>query len=276
MKLKRVLKKLLLSIPYFKFYFLRKELKYFKRHKFSEAELIYVFFKYFQKDKVMMDVGAHYGETFAPYEKNGWKIYAFEPDPANRKRIKPQSQNTEVFDVAVTEKGGEELTLYTSNESTGISSLTSFHHTHQPSVKVKTKNLESFCREKNIHKIDFLKIDTEGFDLFVLKGFPWQEIKPLVILCEFEDNKTKSLGYSCEDLGNYLRSQGYKVFISEWEPIVKYGVVHTWKMINSFPLQKLSNTNGWGNFIAIRSDFPYPFEPLIKDYLSSIDINHPL
>jgi len=271
---KQQLKKLMLIFPYFKFYFLRKELKYTSHVKFSEAQIIHTFFKYFSKTKVMIDVGAHYGESFAPYEKDGWKIFAFEPDPENRKRIKPQLQSTEIFDMAVTEVDGQELILYKSEESTGISSLASFHHTHKPTTKVKTKNLNAFCKERNIHKIDFLKIDTEGYDLFVLKGFPFERIKPLIILCEFEDNKTVSLEYTYRDLGSFLISKGYNVFISEWHPIIKYGIQHTWRSINKFTDQQLADKKAWGNFIGVRSDFPYPFKFLIGDYLHSLKANN--
>ena len=32
----------------------------------------------------MLDVGAHFGNSLAPFEKDGWTVYAFEPDQANR------------------------------------------------------------------------------------------------------------------------------------------------------------------------------------------------
>ncbi len=36
---------------------------------------------------VMVDVGAHYGSSLRPFAKDGWRVFAFEPDPANRQKL---------------------------------------------------------------------------------------------------------------------------------------------------------------------------------------------
>jgi FkbM family methyltransferase len=41
---------------------------------------------------------------------------------------------------------------------------------HASSISVECTTVDLFCVERNIKKIDVLKIDTEGFDLEVLKG----------------------------------------------------------------------------------------------------------
>jgi hypothetical protein len=78
--------------------------------------------------------------------------------------------------------------------------------------------------------VDFLKIDTEGFDLMVLKGYPWtQSPRPRVILCEFEDAKTVPLGYDFHQLAAFLVGEGYQLIISEWYPVKAYGGLHRWR-----------------------------------------------
>ena len=77
------------------------------------------------------------------------------------------------------------------------------------SDRVNISTLKIFCKNNNISKIDYLKIDTEGYDFFVLKGVPWSEIKPRVVLCEFEDRKTLDLGYSFKDMANFLINKNY-------------------------------------------------------------------
>ena len=266
--LKRWLKRIL-----FPSYFADKHLKNFSHTEFSEADIIQLFFTYYSGKGVMIDVGAHYGGSFKPYESLGWKIYAFEPDPNNSKHIGKMSARTELSNVAISDSDDKEMTLYTSDESSGISSLSPFRESHKASVKVKTKTLKTFCKEKQISEIDFFKIDTEGFDLFVLKGFPFDKLKPKVILCEFEDSKTLQLGYSYADMGNYLVNQGYEVLISEWDPIVKYGISHTWRKINKFPDTMIENKNGWGNFIAVRPDCIDEFKKVKERYLHYLKIN---
>ncbi len=72
--------------------------------------------------------------------------------------------------------------------------------------------------------VDFLKIDVEGFDFSVLKGVPWNSLQPDVIEAEFEDGKTVPLGHTYHDVCDFLVEKGYTVYLSEWHPIVRYGI----------------------------------------------------
>lgn len=238
-----------------------------KKQVFSESDLIYNFLSDLQtKEKVMFDVGAHFGESFAPYENLGWSIFAFEPNDDTRKKINFNPKFTKLFDYAITNTDDKEMSYYKSDVSTGIAGLSSFHTSHRLAQTVLTKTLKTFCKEHFIYKINFLKIDTEGFDLFVLEGFDFETLHPEIIMCEFEDIKTIPLGYTYIDLGDYLISKGYRVYISEWEPIVRYGIKHNWKSIKEYPENILENTNGWGNFIAVDSTKAGLFEKALKKY----------
>lgn len=243
-----------------------------KRKNLSEADLIYQFFsRKMPTANCMIDVGAHFGESFLPYEKLDWKVYAFEPDNNNRKKITCTNPKTELFDLAISNSDDLEVSFYTSEESTGISGLSDFHHSHRLSQTVKTKTLKTFASERNIRKVDFLKIDTEGYDYFVLQGFDFKSYFPTIILCEFEDAKTLPLGYDYKDLGSHLVNQGYEVYISEWQPIVRYGITHTWVSINKFPDTVLQNPNGWGNFIAVEKSRVLQFEEILREYLKGLN-----
>ena len=94
-------------------------------------------------------------------------------------------------------------------------------------------------------------MDTEGHDLFVLRTFPWETHRPDVVVCEFEDSKTVPLGYTYQDLGSFLVDRGYQVLMSEWYPVVRYGIAHRWRRVVRFPAT-LEDPAGWGNFIAVR------------------------
>ena len=62
-----------------------------------------------------------------------------------------------------------------------------FHPTHQMGEQVDVTTLKHVIDEFDIdpERISFLKIDTEGHDLFVLRGYPWQTTAPRLIICEF-------------------------------------------------------------------------------------------
>jgi FkbM family methyltransferase len=222
-----------------------------KQVEFSEVELIRTMFLK-SKAGVMVDVGAHFGESFRPFCEMGWKVLAFEPDSNPKKQYSIRNQlNTEslIFTCALSDSAAKQITFYRSEISTGISGLIPFHDSHQGNLTVDTDTLKAVLEREKIDRVDFLKIDTEGNDLLVLKGLDWC-LRPDIILCEFEDEKTKLVGYDYMDLGNYLLSAGYEVYMSEWFPIVKYGSNHKWRTMRKFPCD-LSDEKSWGNFIAI-------------------------
>jgi hypothetical protein len=99
--------------------------------------------------------------------------------------------------------------------------------------------------------VNVLKVDTEGFDLAVLEGFPWDRDLPDVVICEFEDRKTKPLGYTTSDLADFLVERGYQVWMSEWHPVVRYGIQHEWHRLALYPCEP-STSEAWGNFVAFR------------------------
>ncbi|MCR9287020.1 MAG: FkbM family methyltransferase [Bacteroidetes bacterium] len=231
----------------------------------EEVDIVY---KIFQdqsgKGKIMLDVGAHFGTALMPFAKKDWTIYAFEPDPSNREKLIAQIadyKNVTIDIRAASNTTGDTVSFFTSEVSTGISSMSAFHKSHKETSKVQTIRLGDFCKENKINDVDFLKIDTEGFDLFVLKGYDWVNQKhPDYIVTEFEDRKTKPLGYSFQEQANYLIEQGYKVIVSEWHPIIEYGQRHKWKRFVTNPSQ-VTDELAWGNIIACK---PENFEKLKK------------
>jgi FkbM family methyltransferase len=217
---------------------------------FTIDEPLIVFDAYGKKPGVMLDVGAHYGDSLAPFAKAGWTVHAFEPDPTNlAKLVEGHEGETGVTIVpkGVSSEPGS-LPLYTSEESAGISSLAPFTPGHKATSTVEIVTLRDYVAEAGITHIDFLKIDVEGFEKHVLDGHDWS-IKPDTIVLEFEDSKTVPLGHTWTDLADFLVERGYSVVISEWDPIVNYGVAHKWRSFADYPAP-LQNSEGWGNLIA--------------------------
>ena len=212
---------------------------------------------------VMIDVGVHFGSTTTPFLDRGWQVIGFEPDKKKHgalKKLAEEQPRFELHTCAVGDAASEGMQFYTSQESTGIASLVPFRHTHEKGEVVPVRTLRDVLAESGTTEVDYLKIDAEGFDLRVLEGFPFDSISPTAIMCEFEDGKTQQIGYSTDDLGGYLLDKGYSVYMSEWHPIVRYGITHRWRSIRSYPCE-LSDPKGWGNFIAVK---PGPFEEYFR------------
>lgn len=212
-------------------------------------EVMVVFRVIGSRPGTMLDVGAHYGSSLAPFLARGWTVHAFEPDPANRAVLSSHYPAARIDPRAVSEVDGAEATLFTSDVSTGISTLSPFHSSHTPTSTVKTVRLDTYLRTQRIDRIDFLKTDIEGHDLAALRTFPWDSHHPRAVVCEFEDNKTIPLGHNAQDMAEFLTSKGYAVVVSEWMPIIEYGTTHTWRRFMHYPVEIPSDS--WGNLIAV-------------------------
>ncbi len=202
--------------------------------------------------RTMIDVGAHHGAALAPMAIRGWDIHAFEPDPDNREFLHNRFDNASNIRIdgrAVSNQSGTGAAFFQSPVSTGISSLHAFHSSHQQIGTVTTTTLTDYCREQGMSAVDYLKIDTEGHDLFVLEGFDWEDYHPDAVLCEFEDKKTVPLGYDFHDLARFLLARDYQLWVSEWHPIIQYGQRHDWSRLVKYP-RELLDTDSWGNILA--------------------------
>lgn len=205
----------------------------------------------------MIDVGAHYGSSLEPFLDVGWRVWAFEPDPNNREKLlsKFGSNPRLIIDCrVVTNCDDETRILLQSSESTGVSGLIPFLASHTARTEVRSVTLRTFAREQEIGRINLLKIDVEGYELPVLQGADLSCLSPTVVMCEFEDFKTRRLGYTVADLRDYLEQNGYPfVVVSEWHPIERYGVQHRWRRAYLWGTHHIE-PKAWGNLLAFRAE----------------------
>jgi len=131
-----------------------------------------------------LDAGANIGQfsAKATHILNGeGRVYAFEPDPNNRKLLEQTVQengwNTQlkVSSRALWKVSDSALKFYPSqsSENTGTSSLV-HHGVHQDSskfIEVRTVTLDDFIEREGISRIRLLKIDVERAEHELLQGF---------------------------------------------------------------------------------------------------------
>lgn len=222
----------------------------------EELDLIREAIGFSQSGDWMVDVGAHHGGSSHAFVDGGWRVLAFEPDPANRERAIARLGHSPRFTIdprAVSDAPKTGVPLYSTQQSSGATSLAAFTPTHSECAIVEVTTLDVALSEHDVDHIRVLKIDAEGFDKQVLDGFPWDRMRPSTVMCEFEDRKTLPIGYSTAELAELLIAKGYTVFASEWHPIVRYGVRHDWKRMFVWG-ETRPHDESWGNLIA----FLYP------------------
>ncbi len=127
---------------------------------------------------VIFDVGGNIGQTAIAFrhEFPNAQIYSFEPFCSIYEQL---SANAARFSIhchrlALGDEPGKRRVLRIHHSPFAVvNSVLNQALETSPDDQVETiqiDTLDRFCRQNNLEKIDILKIDTEGFDLQVLKG----------------------------------------------------------------------------------------------------------
>ncbi|MQX36427.1 FkbM family methyltransferase [Roseospira navarrensis] len=212
----------------------------------------------------LVDAGAHRGGFLAPFRAAGWRVLAVEPEPSNRAALLDRvgdDAGVIVEPCALSDVPAANVPLYTAPESTGVATLAPFLDSHRETARVPAETLTAVLDRHGIEAVDVLKVDAEGWDAHVLLGLDWARWRPRVVMVEFENRKTLPLGWSMGDLVALLQGRDYRVFISEWHPVVRYGARHDWRRLLPWPpgdADPLPEADGWGNLIAVHPDAGLP------------------
>lgn len=127
---------------------------------------------------VVFDIGANEGEWLAALRRvnAGAEIHAFEPQAALAARIAAAYPDVKINNAAVGDQPGV-LDLYDYADHPGSQHaslldgvIDSVHGGKARHTKVPVVTLDDYCSEHAISRIDFLKIDVEGYELRVLQG----------------------------------------------------------------------------------------------------------
>ncbi|KPK97174.1 MAG: hypothetical protein AMJ95_10535 [Omnitrophica WOR_2 bacterium SM23_72] len=130
--------------------------------------------------ETVFDVGANVGEwsKIAAETFSQARIYSFEIIPQTYERLLDNCvghNNIKPFKTGLSDKDGECEAFFSPDKSdfaTCVRNLSETFHNFQPGrITVKTTTGDRFCSQNKIETIDYLKIDVEGVESQVLKGF---------------------------------------------------------------------------------------------------------
>jgi FkbM family methyltransferase len=182
-----------------------------------------------KKINVVFDVGAHKGEftnlILKNFSVNSMEL--FEPNHKNfeylRNKIKQDKIN--INNYALGEK--EEEKKFKLMKETSSSTLSEINKETKyfrrknfilnlglsseifKEINIKINDGLKIIKEKKIDSIDLLKIDTEGHEYFVLKGFQEYISKIKVIFFEHHYDQMIMKNYTFSDIHQYLKSKNF-------------------------------------------------------------------
>jgi FkbM family methyltransferase len=220
-------------LNFFDFFYQRKILKFLKKNNFNTFE-------------VLFDVGAHKGESIKLFLKNFNvnAIYSFEASPINFEKLESatkkynkrfEKSNIIIENLALGSQNTNIL-LKQSDESSSstfndINYESSYFKKKQQLLKSKNKffteidvkmiTLDNYVSQKEIQKIDFLKIDTEGYEYEVLLGMKDTIKKVQLIMFEHHYDNMIKKGYTFTDINKLLIKNHFKKIYKSKMPFRK-------------------------------------------------------
>jgi FkbM family methyltransferase len=163
------------------------------------------------------DVGANAGEWSLLVRASDPQniIHAFELIPTTFEVLKKNTHNEPNFFInnfGLSDASGSVVATYSEDDDKLASLIAGkeVHNLRWRDVECVIRTGDDYCADNSINSIDYLKIDTEGSDLRVLRGFSKQLDRGSVRLIQFEYGMTNIYSHDLLlDFSNFLESKGY-------------------------------------------------------------------
>jgi FkbM family methyltransferase len=201
---------------------------YFKAKIGSGYEITGILMDILKNDDVFFDVGANLGQYIIRIKskfKNGVKIYAFEPVLNNYNilsdHVSKNYKDVEIEKYAVSDEDGLDILYIPLIDDIEIDTQASIDYENRKMYyskfmeqEIQKITIDNYVSAKNICRMDFLKVDTEGNDERVIKGGlkSINKFKPIIFCEDMESQETlailNKLGYS-----RYLMNTNYKLSV---------------------------------------------------------------
>jgi FkbM family methyltransferase len=202
-----------------------------------------------EKPKLCIDIGANIGSyTKTLLNKTNATVISFEPLPTAFQELTAQTaafgDRVIIENLGVSDKNTN-LTIHYSPSALAHASFSEDvkkvpYVSNEMQADVAVVTLDSYCSTNSIDVIDFIKIDTEGYEAEVFRGASetFKKYQPKYIQIEFNWHqlfRNTSLNYFSELLPNY---DVYQLVPNGWA--------------KRDPMDPLSNIYQFSNFVFVR------------------------
>jgi FkbM family methyltransferase len=160
--------------------------------------------EYIKKGFVVIDAGANIGMFSVLASSLGAKVYAFEPTKETYETLVRNIGNG----IAINKGLGDEKSFKTlisfASESGGniLSDSPYYKNQRGAEERIEVTTIDDFINENAVGRVDFIKIDTEGYEAKILKGAAntIKKYKPVIAMSAYHNPNDK------EDLPLLLKS----------------------------------------------------------------------
>jgi FkbM family methyltransferase len=126
------------------------------------------------KDPVVLDIGANIGNHSLAFATRAASVHAFEPIPAIYRLLQDNAAangltHVHTHPLALSDTAGISTIYMVKQGNFGASSFDQRAEGVEP-IEVRKHTGDEFVRQQGLGRIDFIKIDVEAHEVFVLRG----------------------------------------------------------------------------------------------------------
>jgi FkbM family methyltransferase len=210
---------------------------------------------------IIFDVGANVGSHAIPLAKSlgsATQVHAFEPHPRIFGYLKANAalnrlDNLHLYNLALGHQEGE--VCFTDLHTDDLNRVLAHPSPETRTLRVAAKRLDSLeCAQQ---PLTLLKIDVEGYERFVLEGAEQTLQRTDFLFIEANAENTAEYGYSVQQLADYLRARGWRLYRLSDEGQLQ-------------PLPATPIVTDWENWVGTRA------APLLRERLAPAGIDVPI
>jgi len=183
-----------------------------------EPELRKIFTKLIKKGDVILDIGANIGyHSLLFSEACGPKgqVYSFEPVKKTYDHLIKNITLNEIKNIIPLNfaLGNKDINLIIDTEGNNVNpGSISLLNISNSGEEISCKDANKALRAMNIQKIDFIKIDVEGYEWFILESLKYiiKKTRPIIIF-EWDSNYQANSNSKASDFHDYFIGQNYEL-----------------------------------------------------------------
>jgi FkbM family methyltransferase len=184
--------------------------------------------RFLRRDMVVFDLGANVGVYALHAAKRAAAVHAFEANPGlarflHLNQSRNGLRNLRVNMVAVGETAGESL-FRVDPVNLGQSHVLGSAEPSHGAVRVPIVRLDDYAAAEGIDRVDFVKLDIEGYELPALRGFvhtlranPW-----IVLFSEIAAEHMARYGFEPRHLWTFMEALDFRAYALTAEGFVPF------------------------------------------------------